>query len=45
MNQIIEEEDVMKIPFEIETYKGKFMKIKKRDFKILLDPNKYHISS
>jgi hypothetical protein len=41
----MEDEDVNKMPFEIETYKGKFMKIKRRDFKILLDPNKYHISS
>jgi len=41
----MDEEDVTTIPYEIETFKGKYMKIKKRDFKIILDPNKYNISS
>lgn len=41
----MEDEENYIVPFEIETYKGKYMKIKRNDFKIILDPNKYDINS
>lgn len=39
------EEELFVTPIEITPFKGKYMKIRRGDFFVILDPNKYDIAS